>query len=121
MATTTVLALFKDKRDAEAAVRALQSARFETARLGIVPPGHARVPPFGKIAVAGIGAGTIGCGLLGVLIGLVSSGLIPGSHAWLPGGWFVPLMFGLTGAATGALAGLLISQSVARQHTLYYE
>lgn len=39
MANTTVLALFKDKRDADAAVRALQSAHFDSARLGVVSPG----------------------------------------------------------------------------------
>jgi hypothetical protein len=121
MATTTVLALFTDRRDAEAAVRALQSAEFGTARLGVVPPGQAHVPPFGQIAAAGIAAGTIGCGLVGVLAGIALAGLFPGTHAVLPGGWFVVMMGALTGAATGAVAGLLVSQSVARQHTLYYE
>lgn len=43
MPTTTVLALFKDKRDAEAAIRALKSAHFENARLGLTPPGDAHV------------------------------------------------------------------------------
>jgi hypothetical protein len=105
MATTTVLALFKDKRDAEAAVRALKSARFDSARLGVVPPGRSLVPRFGRIAVTGIAAGTIGCGMAGLLLGLVLAW-------WLHGGWLVPVMFAMTGAATGALAGMLISQSV---------
>lgn len=118
---TTVLALFKDKRDAEAAVRALQSAEFDSARLGDVPPGHAHVPPFGPIAVAGVVGGTLGCGLVGVLVGIATAGIMPGSHALLPGGWFAPLMFGIAGAATGAVAGMLVSQSFARQHALYYE
>ncbi len=121
MATTTVLALFKDKRDADAAIRALQSAHFDSARLGVVPPAEAHPPPFGKLALAGVGGGTVGVGLLGVLLGIATAGLVPGTHPMLPGGWFVPLMFGLTGAATGAVAGLLISQSAARQHALYYE
>jgi hypothetical protein len=114
MPTTTVLALFKDKRDAEAAVRALKSARFDSARLGVVPPGRSRVPLFGRIAVTGIAAGTIGCAIAGLILGLVLAW-------WLHGGWLVPVMFALTGAATGALAGMLISQSVSRQDTLYYE
>lgn len=121
MATTTVLALFKDKRDADAAVRALQSARFDTARVGVVPPGHAHTPPFGKLAAVGVGGGTIGLGLVGVVLGVATAGLVPGTHPILPGGWFVPLMLGITGAATGAVAGLLVSQSAARQHALYYE
>lgn len=121
MANTTVLALFKDRRDADAAVRALQSAHFESARLGVVPPGHVHAPAFGKLAAAGVGGGTLGVGLLGVILGIATAGLVPGTHAVLPGGWFVPLMFGITGAATGAVAGLLVSQSAARQHALYYE
>lgn len=110
MPTTTVLALFRDKRDAEAAIRALKSAHFDSARLGVLPPGEANVPAFGKAALIGIGAGIVLCGTLGVLLGL-----------GFGGGWFVPLMFGITGAATGALAGMLVSQSFARQGTLYYE
>ncbi len=121
MAQTTVLALFKDKRDAEAAVRALKSARFDSARLGVVDPGKAHVQAFGKMAVAGVGAGTAVCGVLGVGLGIAVAGVLPGTHAWLAGGWFVPFMFGLTAAATGALAGMLISQSVSRQNALYYE
>ena len=121
MANTTLVALFKEKRDAEAAVRALTSAQFDSARLGVVGPGKAHVQAFGKMALAGVGAGTVVCGILGVGLGLAMAGLLPGMHAWLPGGWFVPLMFGLTAAAAGALAGMLISQSVSRQDALYYE
>jgi hypothetical protein len=53
-----------------------------------------------------------------VLIGFVLVTMMP---AVFPGGWFVPFMIGLGGAATGALAGGLISLSMSRQHTLYYE
>ena len=121
MANTTLVALFKEKRDAEAAVRALTSAQFDSARLGVVGPGKAHVQAFGKMALAGVGAGTVVCGILGVGLGMAMAGLLPGTHAWLLGGWFVPLMFGLTAAAAGALAGMLISQSVSRQDALYYE
>jgi len=41
MEDTTVIALFKDRRDAEAAVRALQSADFDSARVEVAPRGHA--------------------------------------------------------------------------------
>jgi hypothetical protein len=118
---STVLALFKDQGEAEAAVEALRSAHFESARLGVVHAGDARVPRYGQNALVGVVGGTIGCGLVGVMIGIVAAGLAPGLVAWLPGGWFVPFMVGLGGAATGAVAGLLMSQSVSRQHTLYYE
>jgi hypothetical protein len=118
---STVLALFKDQGEAEAAVEALRSAHFESARLGVVHAGDANVPRYGQNALVGVVGGTIGCGLVGVMIGIVAAGLAPGLVAWLPGGWFVPFIVGLGGAATGAVAGLLMSQSVSRQHTLYYE
>jgi len=111
---TTILALFREQRDAEAAIEALRSARFESARMGIVHAGDARVPSYGHSAFVGVVGGAIGCGIVGVLIGLGLSGVVPG-------GWFLALLIGLGGAATGAVAGLLMSQSVSRQHALYYE
>jgi hypothetical protein len=117
--STTVLALFRDQRAAEAAVEALLSAHFESARLGTVPAGDAHVSNRGQSALVVVVAGAVGCGLVGMLIGVVAAGLVPGLAPWLTGGWFVPLMIGLGGAATGAVAGLLMSHSVARQHSLY--
>lgn len=114
MATTSIVALFKDRGDAESAVRSLKSARFESARVGVVPPGEAHTPPFGKIAAIGVLGGALGCAVVGVVIGAVVAHYI---HQ----GWFVPFMFGVTGAATGLVAGLLVSQSAGSQGTLYYE
>jgi len=118
---TTVLALFKDAGEAEAAVRALRSAHFESARLGIVHAGDAHVPRFGWYAFIGSVAGTVGGALLGLLAGVLLAGVLPGWSAMLSGGWFAVLMLVLGGAATGIVAGLLISQSIARQGSLYYE
>lgn len=119
--TTTVLALFKDQRDAEAAVRALRAARFDSAQVGIARPGDARVPRYGYNALLGTVGGAILCGLTGALAGFALSGLAPGIHAVLPGRWFVVFMLGITGAATGAVAGFLVSMSVSRQHEMYYD
>src|SRR5690349_23322545 len=118
MTTTTVLALFRDQRDAEAALQALRSAHFDSAQVGIAPAGDARVPKYGYNALVGVLGGTIGCGLIGVLIGFALTAVAP--HVF-PGGWFVPFMIGIAGAATGAVAGLLISMSMSRQHEMYYE
>lgn len=107
MSTTTVLALFRDQRDAEAAIRALKSAHFENARLGLTAPGDAHVPRFGVAAVAGVGAGTVACALVGMALGVILT-------VWMHVGPFVIFMLGITGAATGALAGMLISQSFTR-------
>jgi hypothetical protein len=119
--TTTVLALFKERRDAETAISALRDAHFDSARLGIAHPGDARVPRYGVAAFQGVAAGTIGCALVGVVIGVFVSGVIPMLPAVLPGGWFVPVMLGLAGAGTGAVAGLLMSQSMAERGAYYYD
>ncbi len=118
---TTVLALFKDRRDAEAAVQALKSAHVDSTRLGVIRPGEVREPRYGRNALVGLVGGAIGCGIFGALIGFVGTGLVPGLTAWLPGGWLGPAVIGIGGAATGAVAGLLMSQSAARQQDLYYE
>jgi hypothetical protein len=119
--TQTVLALFRDRRDAEEAIRALRDAHFDAAQLGIAHPGDSDVPRQGRIAVKGVAGAAVGCAIAGVLIGLVAAGLLPMTHAWLPGGWFVPLMLGVAGAGTGAVAGLLLSQSVAERGAYYYD
>lgn len=119
--TTTVLALFKDQRDAEAAVRALRAARFDSAQVGIARPGDARVPRYGYSALVGTLGGAVICGLIGAIAGFALSGLAPGIHAVLPGRWFVVFMLGLTGATTGAVAGFLVGMSGLRQHELYYD
>jgi hypothetical protein len=118
---TTVLALFKERRDAEAAIRALRSAHFDPARLGIAQPGDARVPRYGRIALTGVLGGAIGCGVIGVMIGILAGGLLPALPHWLPGGWFLPFMLGIAGAGTGAVAGLLMSQSMAERGAYYYD
>ena len=121
MATTTVLALFRERREAEAAIRALRSARFNSARIGIAHAGNDRVPSYGRAALNGIVGGAIGCGLIGAIIGAITSAMVSTMPVWLPGGWFVPLMLGLAGAATGAVAGLLMSQSATERGALYYD
>jgi len=119
--TTTVLALFRERYEAEAAIAALRSAHFDSAQLGIAKPGEAYVPRHGRAALAGVLGGAIGCGLVGALIGVVAGGLVPMVPAWLPGGWFVPLIVGMAGAGTGAVAGLLISQSMVERGAYYYD
>jgi hypothetical protein len=119
--TTTVLALFTDRRNAEGAVRALRDAHFESARLGIVEPGEARVPQFGAAGVTGVLVGAVGCGVVGFAIGLLAGGFFPTIPAWLPGGWSVPFIVAIAGAATGAVAGLLMSRSMAERGALFYD
>ena len=119
--TTTVLALFRELDEAERAMRALRSARFDSARISIAEPGEPRVPRSGVAALKGVAAGAAGCALVGAIIGLFMGGFIPMLQPILPGGWFVPFMLGLAGAGTGAVAGLLTSQSATDRGALYYD
>ena len=118
MQTTTVLALFRDQADAEAAVRVLRSEHFDSAQVGIAPAGDSRVPKYGYSALVGVFGGAIGLGVIGLLVGF---GLMTMAPTVFPGGWLVPLIIGMAGAATGAVAGLLITMSMSRQHEMYYE
>lgn len=101
--------------------RALKSAHFDSARLDVVRPGISRLPRYGQNAFLGITVGAIGCGAVGFVIGLFNAGLVPGFVGWVPGGWFVPFMIALGSACTGAVAGLLMSQSASRQGSLHFD
>jgi hypothetical protein len=116
-----VLALLRERQEAEAAINALRSAHFDSAQLGIAEPGDTHVPRHGRAALAGVVGGAFGCALVGALIGVVAGGFVPLVPAWLPGGWFVPFMLAVAGAGTGAVAGLLISQSMVERGSYYYD
>jgi hypothetical protein len=117
----TVTALFKDEAQAESALTALQSADFDSARSAIRRPGEAGFPDFGGNAARGVGIGTIGGTVLGAIVGVLASGVIPGTHAYVQGGVLVPLMLAMALGAAGGLGGLLFSASALREPNLYYE
>jgi hypothetical protein len=116
-----VTALFKNEAQAESALTALQTADFDSVRSEIRRPGEARVPDFGGNAARGVGIGTSGGTVLGAIVGVLASGVIPGTHAYVQGGVIVPLMLAMALGATGGLAGLLLSASALRDRNLYYE
>jgi hypothetical protein len=118
----TIAALFKDEVQAESAVRALNSARFDSTRTELRQAGENRMPDSGSYAAKGIEIGCSSGTLLGILIGVVAAGLLPHTHPLLPGGLFVPFMLAIAFGATGGLVGLLFSISawheMARLHEL---
>jgi hypothetical protein len=109
---TTLLALFNERDDAEAAVHALRSAHFDSARLRLVHGSHAPLVRSRRSALAGVLGGAGGCAAIGIVLGVVAAGLLPLIPAWVPGGWLVPLTVGTAGAAAGTVAGLLMSRTV---------
>lgn len=69
---------------------------------------------FGGNAARGVAIGSFGGNVLGVVLGILLAGVIPGAHAYAQGGWSVPFILGLALGATGGLAGLLLSLSGSR-------
>lgn len=116
----TVTALFEDQAQAESAVRELQSAKFNTARTELRPH-NARVPDFGSNAARGVGVGSIGGTVVGIILGVIAIGLLPGTHTFVQGGVIVPFMLAMSLGATGGLIGLLMSAAAAHERALEQE
>jgi hypothetical protein len=118
----TIAALFKDEVQAESAVRALNSAHFDSTRTELRQAGENRMPDSGSYAAKGIEIGCISGTLLGILIGMFAAGLLPHTHPLLAGGLFIPFILAIAFGATGGLVGLLLSISawheMARLHEL---
>jgi hypothetical protein len=117
----TITALFKDAAQAESAMRALKEANFDRASTELRRPQDADVPDYGADAARGVAIGSIGGTVLGAVLGILASGVIPGSHAYAQGGWFVPFILAMALGATGGLAGLLLSMSASQDRGLYFE
>ena len=59
---------------------------------------------------------------LGALAGAVASGMVPGVKPLLPGNMLVTFLFAaVAGAATGGVAGALLSMAASGDRALYYE
>jgi hypothetical protein len=117
----TITALFKDEAQAASAVRALRSARFDSARTEMRGPAEAQLPDLGGNAARGVAIGSIGGTVVGAVVGVLGAGLIPGMHTFLHGGLIVPFMLAMALGATGGLTGLLLSAAASRDKTLFYE
>ena len=114
----TVVGLFKTREEAEAAVRALEGAGFNSSEIGVAWPGEAREGDYGTRAVTGIGTGAVVGGVLGALV----AGLLPVIGPVIAGGALVAILGGaFTGATTGGLAGGLMSMAASSDRALYYE
>jgi hypothetical protein len=117
----TIAALFKDEEQADSAVRALKSADFDPSEIEMRGPREPELANYGANAARGVAFGSIGGTVLGAVLGVLAAGDVPGSHAYVQGGWFVPFMLAIALGATGGLAGLLLSVGASRDRALYYE
>src|SRR5438270_836943 len=106
----TVVGLFRNRPEAEAALGKLKEAGFGSDQVSMSTPAVRRRGRYGLKVAVGIAVGT----LLGALAGAIATGMVPGVH---------PLVYGnvVATAATGGLAGGLLSMSASGDRALYYE
>jgi len=115
----TVAGLFRSQSEADQALRKLEEAGFfRPDRVSVSTPRVARRGHYGTKVLAGIVVGA----LLGALVGAVASGMVPGVKPLLPGNMLVTFLFAaVAGAATGGVAGALLSMAASGERALYYE
>jgi hypothetical protein len=114
----TVAGLFRNRVEAEEALRKLEEAGFSRDQLSLSTPRVARRGHYGLKVLIGIGAGI----LIGAVLGAVVSGAAPGMHALLPGNKLALFLFiAFAGAITGGVAGALVAIAASGDTTLYYE
>lgn len=111
----TVVGLFTRRANAEAAIRDLREAGFTGEQIGValVEGIHSNEPA----TTVGVLTG----GVVGSLLGLIGSMLIPGVGPILVGGVLASLVGAGVGAATGGLIGTLIDIGVHETDAQHFE
>jgi len=114
----TVVGLFRNRPEAEAALGKLKEAGFGSDQVSMSTPAVRRRGRYGLKVAVGIAVGT----LLGALAGAIATGMVPGVHPLVYGNVVATFAFAaVAGAATGGLAGGLLSMSASGDRALYYE
>ena len=114
----TVAALFRTRSEAEQGLRKLKDAGFGDGQVGLSTPGAPRDGRYGLKLLAGLVLGT----LLGALAGALATGLVPGVKPLVTGHLVATFAFAaVAGAATGLVAGGLISMAASGDTRLYYD
>jgi len=114
----TVAALFRTRAEAELGLRNLKDAGFADDQLAISTPRAARRGHYGAKLLAGLVLGT----LIGAALGAVVTGLVPGVKPLVTGNLVATFAFAaVAGAATGVVAGGLISMAASGDTRLFYD
>ena len=130
-AGVVVIGLFPDPDVAAEAIRQLQDAGFTSDEVGVIMP---QLGPDGKplaelvvgedhdVEAEGVKAGVATGGIIGGLVGLVGSLLIPGLGAVTLGGVLASTLLGAgVGVVAGGLVGLLIGMGASRAEAEYFD
>lgn len=114
----TIAGLFTTRSEAEKALRNLKEGGFGADQVSLVTPRRARRGHYGLKVLVGIAIGTVAGALLGALV----TGIVPGVKPLLAGNVIATFLLALVaGAATGGVAGALLSMSASGDRALYYE
>jgi hypothetical protein len=114
----TVAALFRNRAEADGALRKLEEAGFSKDHLSLSTPRLGRRGHYGLKVLLGIGLG----GLAGAVLGAIVSGAVPGIHAMVAGNKLALFLFiAFAGLITGGVAGALLAMAASGDTTLYYE
>ena len=114
----TVVGLFRTRTEADRALGKLKEAGFGADQLTVSTPRIGRRGNYGLKLLVGLALGT----LVGAVLGAVATGMVPGVKPLVPGHLVATfLLAAVAGAATGMVAGGLLSMSAAGDRALYYE
>lgn len=122
----TVVGLFRNRGDAEAAIRDLKSSGFTEKQIGIAHQDREEqrdlMDATGSGAAEGAATGAVSGGLVGGLIGLLGSLLIPGVGPLVVGGVLASTLTGAgVGAATGGIIGALVGMGVPEADAQHFD
>ena len=114
----TLAGLFRNRSEAEEGLRKLKEAGFGDDQVTLVTPRTGRHGHYGRKIAIGILIGTV----VGAIAGAIVAGLVPGIHALIPGYKLATfLLVAVAGAATGGVAGALLSMAASGDTAHYYE
>jgi hypothetical protein len=125
----TVVGMFTNRPDAEAAIRELKAAGFGDDRIGVAlqdreEQGELRdlIDSTGREAAGGAAKGAVSGSLVGGLIGLLGSLLVPGVGPIVVGGILTSTLTGAgIGAATGGIIGALVTLGVPETDARHFD
>ena len=125
----TVVGMFTNRPDAEAAIRELKAAGFDDDRIGVALQDQEeqrdvreQLEATGREAAGGAAKGAVSGSLVGGLIGLLGSLLIPGVGPIVVGGVLGSALTGAgIGAATGGVIGALVGMGVPEADARHFD
>jgi hypothetical protein len=91
---------------------------FSWGPLGWIYPRIAQLQKFGLNRFLGVAGAGAGCGVTGLVTGMLEAGLMPGVGGWVSTGWGWAFTIAMGSASIGAVAAVGMSRSASHQSAL---